>query len=55
MDDDDNAAAWHALELEQYHQFVLSLDPGYAEWLDWLNYQAELERVQLSLPLNFTH
>ena len=53
MDDDDNAAAWAALELEQYQQFILSTDPDYLAWLDWLNYQAELERVQLCLPLNF--
>lgn len=55
MDDDDNAAAWAALELEQ-QQMLLSTDPDYLAWLDRLAYQAELERVQLSLPLNFhTH
>ena len=55
MDDDDNASAWaeHELKLQQ---LLLSTDPDYLAWLDRLAYQAELERVQLSLPLNFhTH
>lgn len=55
--DDDTDAAWAAYELEQQHQqMLLSTDPDYLAWLDRLDYQAELERVQLSLPLNFhTH
>lgn len=53
--DDDTGPAWAAHELELMHQF-LSMDPAYAEWLDRLEYQAELERVQLRLPFpSHTH
>jgi hypothetical protein len=53
MDDEDNAAWWAALELEQQHQqLILASDPDYQLWLDRLNYQAEIERVQLRLDFN---
>lgn len=54
MDDDDTGAAWAAYELE-LQQMLLGADPDYLAWLDRLITQAEIERVQLSLPLNFTH
>lgn len=54
MDDDDSTAAWAEYEL-MLQQMLLSADPDYLAWLDRLTYQAELERVQLSLPLNYTH
>ena len=56
-DDADNGAQWaaHELSLEHLHM-ILHSDPGYAEWLDRLEYQAELERVQLRLPFpSHTH
>lgn len=51
MDDQDDDGWWAAHELELQQQW-LARDPDYQLWLDRLQHQAELERVQLRLPFD---